>query len=814
MDRGSDEAPAAARLLAPFTIGWLTGGLHHPSGIGAVLAVLGMVLAVAWHVRRGGATPIVLAGGAAGVALGALASVLAYPPPAADHVARLVGARIVAVEGTIVASERSGSRVTATVRADAVRSAARTGTATGLVGVTIAHAAAEWPRGTRVRLVGTLRRPRSVANPGAHDWSGSLRRRGVRATMFLWDERRLARLAATTDATDRLRVTLGAWITRRTTEPVRGYLTAVLLGATQSLDRDTRAALTRTGLAHVVSVSGFHVAVAAGACVVALRWGLLRVGTLALRIDVTTVAASAGLVPVAAYAAIAGGTVPATRAFLTYAVLVAVVLARRPLDGVRALALVALAIAIRTPDVAADVSFELSFASVLALLAVARRAAPSTPADAGALRRRWRSLVVAPIVTSVAAGAATAPLTAWHFQQISLIAPLANLLVLPLLGPATLLPGLAALPLVAVLPNAADALLAVASAAASLGLALAVRLAALPGAAVDTPMPSLLEVALAYAALALGWWRHAGPAPPRAQHAAVAILAIVAAADVAYWVWERWGNAAVRVTFLSVGQGDAAVVELPRGPVMVVDAGGLPGDFDPGERVVAPFLRSRKILRVDVLVVSHPQLDHHGGLAHVAERFRPAEIWSSGARGTSAAYARLDAAVSAAGVRTVTLARGMTRRLGEVRVEVLHPERRNGLGVNDASLVLRLVHGRTAYLFTGDIEHVAESELLRAGVVLASDVLKVPHHGSATSSTAPWLAAVAPRIAVVSSGADNRFGFPAPTVLRRLRATGARVWNTAEDGAVHVIGDGRDVRVHAFRPAPARMRFEFPKSLW
>jgi competence protein ComEC len=140
-------------------------------------------------------------------------------------------------------------------------------------------------------------------------------------------------------------------------------------------------------------------------------------------------------------------------------------------------------------------------------------------------------------------------------------------------------------------------------------------------------------------------------------------------------------------------------------------------------------------------------------------------------------------------------------------VHVLHPHRLEGLGINDASLVLRIVHGRTAALLTGDIEHRAEADLLTTGLPLASDVLKVPHHGSATSSTRPWLAAVAPRIAVVSSGADNRFGFPAPEVVHRLRAAGATVWNTAEDGAVRIISDGEDVAV-------ARERFEIPHALW
>ena len=813
-----DEGPAAARLLIPFTLGWLTGGLHHAGAIGAPLVVVGLLLAVASQRLRKPTAALMLAGIAAGISCGALASVVVYAPPSPGDVARLVGTSIVAVEGTVVRSERSGTRVTATVRAERVRSARHTGPAAGLVGLTLANAERDWPRGTRVRVVAKLRRPRTFANPGAWDHAAAQRRQGIRATAFLWDERALTELARSPDVVGRTRDALADWIARRTTEPARGYLTAVLLGATRSLAPETRAALTRTGLAHVVSVSGFHVAVAAGAFVVALRWLLLRFAPLALAIDVRSVAAMAGLAPVAAYAAIAGGTVPATRSFLTYGILVLVLVGRRPPDGFRALALVALLIACGTPDVAADVSFELSFAAVVGLLALAHhaRAKPddATRAARGTYAAWWRTLVVAPVATALVASTVTAPLTAWHFQQVSLIAPLANLLTLPLLGPATLVPGLAALPLVTLAPPVADLLLAVASAAATAGLTLAVWLASVPAAAVSTPMPNLFEVALCYGWLGVLWRRLHGPAGDRRQRVLATVLVAVTVADAGFWVWERRFNPHLRVSFLSVGQGDAAVVELPRGGVLVVDGGGFPGDFDPGERVIAPFLRARKIFRVDVLVLSHPQLDHFGGLAHLVEQFAPAEIWSNGARSSAAAFARLEAALATASIQRVTLRRGMERRLGDVRAEILHPASPDGLGANDASLVLRLVHGTTALLFTGDIEHVAESEMVEAGVVPPSDVLKVAHHGSATSSTSRWLAAARPRVAVVSAGEGNRFGFPAPAVVGRLRAAGARVWNTAEHGAVLVVSDGHDVSVRAFRDPRAPTRFELSKSLW
>ncbi len=816
MARMSAPVPVATALLVPFAGGMLAGGLSGPSGGGASVgwaAALALALLALLARERGLLRRVALAAAAAGIGAGALAAALAALPPGADDVARVVDASVASLEGTIVRSERARERVVMVVRAERVRGRRRRGPIAGLVGVTIAHTRREWAAGRRVRLVGRLRRPRNFGNPTDYDFVRSLARRGVRVTMFLWDDAGVETLGDGEHAgwADRTRARLDAHVVAASVEPVRGYLRAVLLGAAQSVDPTTRAALTRSGLAHVVSVSGFHVAVAAGSAVVVLRRLAVRWTWLAVRTDVTTLAALVGLVPVGAYAAIAGGTIPAGRALVMYGLVLGAWISGRPPDGIRALAAAAVLLASATPDVGADVSFELSFVSVAALVLIARGRPHRRRDDSPAAPPTWpRRLVLQPLVISVAATVATAPLTAWHFQQVSLVAPLANLVVLPLLGPGTLLPGLAALPLVPLSPALADALLALAGAAAAAGLRIAAWFAGVPHAAIATPMPTLLEVALCYGGLALWWWAPrpadgavAGAVTRRRWRTAVVLAATVMVADVGYWAWQRFGTGTLSVTFLSVGQGDAAVVEAPGGAVLVVDGGGFAGDFDPGERLIAPYLRSRKILRVDALVLSHPQLDHYGGLAHLAEQFAPREFWSNGMRASAPGFVRLEAALARAGARRVVLARG-TRRLlaGGVAVDVLHPKRADAGAVNDSSLVLRFAFGDTSILFTGDIERAAELDLLRVPETLASTVLKVPHHGSATSSTAGWLAAVRPTIAVVSSGADNRFGFPAPAVVQRLRAGGASVWNTAESGAVRVVSDGTSVTVTPTREAP------------
>jgi competence protein ComEC len=848
-------APAGSLVLLPLTAGVLAGGAivadaHPATWLAGAIAAGALAAAAVVADRR---LRVVIVALLCGGTIGGGRSLLDAAPLSSDHIARRAGRAPVAVEGTVIASSRAGAALRLTVRAARYRSAAGRGRACGDVGVTIAHPTRDWAAGTRLRIVGRLRRPRDFGNPGGYDVRRALARRGIYVTMFLWNERDVEPIDAPPRAVAAIvaadvgaalasaRRCIGAAVDGSAAEPARGFLRAVLIGEDGALADDTRRALARTGLSHVVSVSGFHLAVVGAAAIVGMRWLLVRAEWLALSWNVGKLAAFAGLPPVFLYAALAGGSIPASRSLLMYATLVTALLANRRADGLRSLAAAALVLGLWVPDVAGDISFELSFASVAALIVTAVPASRGAPGAAPTWRGRIGRLLAASLRVSCAAAAATAPLTAWHFQQVSLIAPVANLLALPLLGPATLLPGLAALPLVPLAPLLAGVLLRVAAIAAGAGLWIATLLAAVPGAALATPMPTLAEVAVSYAILALPLaWGRLGP---RARRAVAVILVVLAVADVGYWTWERLLNPRLRITFLAVGQGDAAVVELPRGGgTVVIDGGGLPGGFDTGERLIAPFLRSRKILRVDALALSHPQLDHYGGLAYLAEHFAPREFWSNGTTAAAPGFARLVRALAAAETRRVVLRRGMRalERAG-ARIDVLHPVAPDGEDLNDGSLVLRVAYGAASVLFTGDLERPGELEMLGRGSSggdaafaasgvsvpseIASVVLKVPHHGSATSSSVPLLAAVAPNLAVISAGAENRFGFPAAAVLRRLAAGGADVWRTDEDGAVRLVSDGIRLVVSAPRGTrPSRVltltrdttpaRFEFPTSLW
>lgn len=264
----------------------------------------------------------------------------------------------------------------------------------------------------------------------------------------------------------------------------------------------------------------------------------------------------------------------------------------------------------------------------------------------------------------------------------------------------------------------------------------------------------------------------------------------------------------LRVTFLDVGQGDAAVIQTPDGRVALIDGGGYPGTDerdgdDPGNRIVVPFLRSQGIQAVDLIVPTHPDDDHVQGLVAVTQQMPVRAAWISGFDGKSAAYGRLLDEIKTRKIPVQIVRRGQRFSLGKATLEILHPAENPIEGTrsptNDNSIVLRLIYGKTRILFTGDAEEAAEKTLFQSGADLRTDVLKVGHHGSRWSTSDPFLAAVRPKAAVISSGSHNVYGHPSKEVLTRLKRQKIRTFRTDTHGATTVETEGKTVRIRPFR---------------
>jgi competence protein ComEC len=262
----------------------------------------------------------------------------------------------------------------------------------------------------------------------------------------------------------------------------------------------------------------------------------------------------------------------------------------------------------------------------------------------------------------------------------------------------------------------------------------------------------------------------------------------------------------MQVIFLDIGQGDCTLVEFPRGTRMLIDGGGFYGDFDVGERVIAPLLWEKRILKIDYLVLTHPQPDHYKGLIFIARHFRPREFWHNGMESKSPTYEQLLETIRGKGITTVRVAEGFARTIAGVKVQALNPteERTAGStrkreGVNTNSLVLMVAFGNHRLLFTGDIDQQAEARLVRAGKGLRAQVIKVPHHGSKRSSTEPFIAKVSPHYAVISLGFGNPLHLPGKGVVERYTRLGCQVLRTDQDGAVTVQSDGKRLTVGSYQ---------------
>jgi competence protein ComEC len=646
---------------------------------------------------------------------------------------------------------------------------------------------AAWPLalGDRIRVQARLRAPPGPRNPGASDQRARLVAVGVSLladgllppvrvaapSPLAWLERGRQRFA---EAAERL--------------PAReaSVIRAIGTGDRGALDAATNESFIRSGLAHVLAVSGLHLVVVAAGLERVLRWLLLRSGRLSERLEPRRAAAALALPATLLYAVATGAGFSVIRAAVAAGSIFAGTVFDREGSPANALGLAALACLGAEPGALLDPSLQLSLASVAGLVALAgplRGALPVARAAPGTWRARLLEPLLSGLCATVAASLATAPILALQFRRLPALGLLANLAGIPIGTALTATTALAAV-VAAISPLLALPLLWLSWPLAR-GLLLVSDLAAAPAFAVvgvASPGPPLAMLAIALVLLAprlhgpARWLALAGflcclvlPGPVRAT----------AAASRGQLEW----------LVLSIGQGDASLLRLPDGAAVLVDGGGtFPGGPDPGARDIVPLLRDLGIGRLAAVVVSHPHPDHILGLASVAAAV-PVELLLTG----EAEIAGPARAALAALPPPRRLRPGEAWERAGVRFEAVG----GAVGEmveNDASLVMRVSFGATAFLFPGDVEAAGEAAAVGGGRPLDADAVKVPHHGSRTSSSPAFVAAVHPRWAAVSVGQGNRFGFPHPEPMERWRAAGAAIARTDEDGAIRFLSDGVTMR--------------------
>ena len=643
---------------------------------------------------------------------------------------------------------------------------------------------AHYREGETWRLLLRLRGPRGMRNAAGPDYERWLFSERIGATGYVVHTAANHRLAAS----GRLPSAWGARWRERVRAgirealpgaPLAAIVEALAVGVRGGISEEQWALLRATGAAHLVAISGLHIGMAAafGCLLAAGLWRLAALGGCSgggggRRLLLVV----AGLGVALFYALLAGFSLPTRRALLMLAVFSAARCLARRTALLHALAVALAAVLLLDPLAVLGAAFWLSFVAVASIALVLSppapalaSAPPSPPQERSAAGRALHGcgrVLRSACRVQLALLVALPPALIVFFQQAPLAASLVNLVLTPLYAVLVVPPVLvAALLLIVDISAPAAWLLVAAERCIALGWWLMEQAAALAPLSLQLPRPGswLLLAAAAGLALCLGARRL-----PGMPLALVLVVPLLLAAP------PRLPPGAVRLTVLDVGQGLAVLVQT-RGHSLLYDTGArYPSGFDLGQRVVTPNLRHLGVSRLDALVVSHGDVDHAGGYGAVRTALRPRRILGGEAErlGGEAEPCRAGQSWRWDGVRFTMLWPAPGAR---------HPNN------NNRSCVLRVdgAHGRI--LLTGDIESAVEERLVRtAPAALRATVLVAPHHGSATSSGAALLAAVAPRVTIISAGYKNRYDHPDPAVLARYRRHRSRVWNTAHEGALTV----------------------------
>lgn len=615
-------------------------------------------------------------------------------------------------------------------------------------------AASEVQPGSRWQLRVRLKRPRGTVNPGGFDFERHALERRLAATGYVRDSAENGETAPG-GGIDHLRQNVSDAIARAVGSSRGRFVQALAVGDTRGLDERDWEVLRATGIAHLIAISGLHVGLVAGFGALLIA-GLYRLWPSAgLRVPLPQAAALAALVFAGGYTALAGFALPTVRTLLMIAAVLLAVLLRRGVDTWQSFALALLVVLVADPLSVLGAGFWLSFLGVAWLLWCLPREGRVT---------RLRTLLSAQGVMSLS----LLPLTVWFFGQASVVGPFANLIAVPWVSfvvvPVTLV-GTA-------LTFVSESLAApffIAAAGLMQGLWILLEpMAAMRGALVYLPSPTWPALLLA---LIGAFWLLLPRAVPGKALAVLLILPLLWPAR------ERLALGEAELWLLDVGQGLSVLVRT-RNHAMLYDAGpAYSGGLDLGEVAVVPGLRALGLGRLDAFVESHGDNDHAGGSGAVRRALAPLQEFATDADDSP-------------GARPCESGQGW--EWDGVRFSLLHPPPHFPYLKNDSSCVLRIDAGGTAALLPGDISEIIEARLLREQpAALPAALLVVPHHGSRTSSSAEFVAAVAPQLALIGVGHRNRFDLPRADVLQRYTDTGAALLDTAHSGAIRVrLGSG------------------------
>ena len=706
--------------------------------------------------------------------------------------------------------------------------------------------------GDVVRVRTRLRKVRNFHNPGGFNYERYLRYQDVLLRGSVADDSRIVVIRKEygnpiRQKLEAYRSSIRIFIDKNAPAPEKEIIKACILGDQQQIPREIRDAFSKTGISHIIAISGFNMGLIAFFSIYLARGIIRRFPYLLLRFDLYKLSVLFAMPPVILYTFIAGAGMSVLRATLMILAFMAALLISKSRELYNTLAMAALLILLIYPPALFDVSFQLSFAAVLAILLITPvltalipkpKPATGSPYRLTALCSKGLYAFALFIIVSLSAMLGTMPLIAFYFNRFSVVSLLANIVIVPILGILAIPVSMATIFFLPFSPMLSAFFLDVAGTLVMISLALNDYFASLPWAAFYLTTPSLPELLFFYVFLycvikviahIIGHnniinksntnesknksFVYKLGSCPIWIHYTIAASVLFLCLDMLHLHQKNSNRVDFTATAIDVGQGSSILVRFPGDQTMLIDGGGfINSSFDVGKYIVAPYLWHERINRIDIVVLTHPHPDHLNGLPFILDNFPVREVWTNGEVSGLEEYIRFHEIIKNKRiVRHIKTAGNSPIVIGGVKIEYLNPpgflnrkeDEATFTETNDGSLVMRMTYGEVSFLFPGDISFFTEERLASAPRELRSQLLLVPHHGGRTSSSEAFLQRLRPQAAIISVGADNPFRLPHPDALKRLKQRKVTTYRTDLHGAVTASTDGLGLSIYPYRTSAA-----------